>query len=122
VRKAFVIALAQISVASDPRAQSRGWKLFFLILRMILHIPSRAARIPKEVLQQRADDFARGKWRELMGDSARIEATAPGPTTPGPDDRDKLAERAVRLARLGEISAARQALVAEPLAPAPLTP
>jgi hypothetical protein len=109
-------------VASDPRAQSRGWKLLFLIPRMILHAPRRGARIPKEVLQQRADDFARGKWRELLGDSTRITATAPGPPTPGTDDQAKRAERAVRLARMGQISAPDRRWSRSPSPPAPLTP
>ena len=56
----------------------------------------------------RFDDFFHGRWQAL------VRASESGQTE---DDATKRADRAVRLARVGELSAARQALMADPLPP-----
>ena len=80
--------------------------------------------IPSWILLWRSGDIAqfffRGKW-ELLLNRARGEAAAiglPVGATPSPLSAAQRAERAVKLAHLGEFSSARQALLAEPSAPA----
>ena len=75
------------------------------------------ARIPKAVLLARFQAFSRGDWASLLQDAfsqPSPEAAAGHRVATSGDAR---ARRAVHLAHLGELSAARQALTADPLAP-----
>ena len=46
--------------------RTRGWKLFLLLPRMLLHRPPRGGNIPKRKLAQRFDDFSGGSWARLL--------------------------------------------------------
>ena len=66
---------------SDVLAQTRVWKLFFLIPRMFLFRPSRGGQVSKKVLMARVDLFNSGRWDELVEmsvtsslDAARAQA------------------------------------------------
>jgi len=73
--------------------------------------------VPKQQLLARFTAFFQGDWGSLLR-AAFDEAGAVGlHNAPHSDDIARRAERAAHLARLGELSAARQALIAEPLAP-----
>ena len=43
--------------SGDRNCEERGWKLFFLVPRMLLHRPRRGGLIPHRKLQERADKF-----------------------------------------------------------------
>ena len=95
----------------------RAWKLWFFLPRMLLHRPAGGAHIPKAVFLARFQAFSRGDWASLLQDAISQpwpEAAAGHRVATSGDAR---ARRAVHLAHLGELSAARQALTADPLAP-----
>ena len=114
LRTAFRAGLQLIADRESPVQELRGWKLFCLAPRMLLHRSGGDSLIPPAELDRRCDLFARGAWPELL--SAGSAASRPRSAAP----RDDLAARAARataLVHIGELSAAGRALVAEPLAP-----
>ena len=100
--------------------QERGWKLFLLLPRMLLHRGPRGCGIPRTKLLERFEMFVRGQWDNLLeasrvcGDKA---AVARRRRTRRGDDINKRVDRAEALVRLGELSSARQALEVAQLAP-----
>ena len=123
LRRALHFSLDQIvqTTAADTAQQDRAWKLWMFLPRMLLHKPPGSAKIPKPELLSRFTAFFQGQWAELMQRSrdnrpqSQQPPAAPQPTRePAADQR---AHRAVQLTRLGELPRARQALMADPLAP-----
>ena len=98
---------------------ARSWKLWLFLPRMLLFRPAGTDRVPKPVILARLAAFFRGDWEPLL--RAAIAGTSaparPTTNTTDTDDLPRRLERATRLAHLGELSAARQALTSEPLAP-----
>ena len=82
---------------------------------MLLHRPAAAARVAKPELRARFDKFFRGDWLALLQEAEASSTPRPHPVDE--PDVDARTSRAVHLAHLGELSAARQALLASPLAP-----
>ncbi|CAE7191617.1 unnamed protein product, partial [Symbiodinium sp. CCMP2456] len=111
--------LALDLIRSSARAPAgpdlvRAWKLWFLLPRMPLHS---GARDPKPVLLARYQAFSRGDWASLLQEAlSQPSPQGASGRRPAASD-DARARRAVHLAHLGELSAARQALTADPLAP-----
>ena len=104
----------------DVLAQTRAWKLFFL-MRMFLFRPSRGGQVSKKVLMARADLFNSGRWDELVEmsvtsslDAARAQARRRRGASE--DNVEKRARRAFHMIQLGEVSAGRQALEGASLA------
>ena len=63
------LALEEIelgSAAGDERRMCRGWKLFLILPRMLLHRPARGGLVPKSRLLARITSFAREDWEELL--------------------------------------------------------
>ena len=60
-RNALRVALEEATSEQACR-QERGWKLFILLPRMLLHRQPRGGLIPKEKLVQRFEAFGRGEW------------------------------------------------------------
>ena len=95
--------------------------MFIFLPTMLLFKPPRGGKVSKNALLDRFTKFAQGQWLELLTQS--VEASAA--TTElrsrwrrtGMDSVEKRAERAEALICLGEISAARRALEASPVAP-----
>ena len=58
---------------TSPLIQARGWKLFFLMPRLILHTSSRKDRIAKSDLQNRIDKYNNKHWRELYEEITYFE-------------------------------------------------
>ena len=54
-------------MANDTVEEARSWKLFGLVPMMLLHRPKHTGSVGRDELAQRADDFARGKWTDLIG-------------------------------------------------------
>ena len=115
--QALYCALACITTCPDPLGvdAERAWKLWLLLPRMLLHRPGGATRVPKPALRARFQQFFRGEWPALL-EAAEVATPAQTPAAPPQPRQDARADRAVHLAHLGELSAARQALLAEPLA------
>ena len=99
----------------DEARQERGWKLFVLLPRMLLHRDPGGGLISKTKLRARFEAFSRGEWSQLLRASAQCdEKAAVGRRrrrrrTSG-DDVEQRAMRAEMLIQLGELSSARQAL------------
>ena len=115
LRQALYIALACINTCPDPLGvdAERAWKLWLLLPRMLLHWPGGATRVPKPALRARFQQFFRGEWPALL-EAAAAATNAQTSAAPPQPRQDARADRAVHLAHFGE-SAARQALLAEPL-------
>ena len=122
----FGLRFIRDATGPDPSAPSfgsenaaRAWKLWLFLPRMLLFRPAGTDRVPKPVILARFTAFFRGDWEPLL--SAAIAGTSaparPTTNTTDTDDLPRRLERATRLAHLGELSAARQALTSEPLAP-----
>ena len=87
---------------------------------MLLFRPNGTPRIDKPALLARVARFFRGDWASLLREACASGAPPPV-TCPARDDPEARADRAVRLVRVGEVSAARQALLSEPLVPGDAT-
>ena len=101
--------------------QERGWKLFLLIPRLLLHRPARGGLIPRRKLRERFEKFVQGHWVELqvafaaMEDAAQTRRSRVSRTRS--DTVGHRTARAESLAHLGHLSAARTALEGAPCAP-----
>ena len=121
-RNALKLAMEE-AIRRGVLHQERGWKLFLLIPRLLLHRPPRGGLVPKSKLVQRFDDFARGDWEKLFQSSDKCDEKASRAYTrkrrrqKPEDDITRRAARALALVQMGELSAGRQALEGADLAP-----
>ena len=104
----------------DEAKQERGWKLFLLLPRMLLQRPSRGGLVPKSKLQERLRRFAIGDWIGLLQEASMIVKCRKRPSNDFKDEVVLRAARAEKLAQFGELSAARQALEGDAVAPGTL--
>ena len=118
LRTAFRAGLQLVADETSAESTLRGWKLFYLAARMLLHRAPAEARIPTAELERRCELVRRGEWPCLL---AAAEAAL---RTPEADslrasraEVEARATRATALVHLGELSAAARALVSQPLAP-----
>ncbi|CAE7234973.1 unnamed protein product [Symbiodinium sp. CCMP2592] len=119
LRTAMRTGLELVSERTSPQQELRGWKLFLLAPRMLLHRAAGQTRIPPAELALRCEAFARGEWLTLLHAAARTaEAPHLAAARSAAQDVEARAHRAAALVHLGELSAAGRALTAEPLAPA----
>ena len=119
-RNVLRVALEEATSVQECR-QERGWKLFILLPRMLLHRQPRGGLIPKEKLVQRFEAFGRGEWATLIEANRRCDEEAAVSRRRrrrrGFDELERRATRAEMLVGLGELSSARQALEGADLAP-----
>ena len=105
------VALEEVSEAAGNLVQlERGWKLFLLLPRMLLHRPPRGGLISKSKLSERFDKFARGEWVQLIRASIQCdEQAAVGRRRKGrrANDLERRAIRALNFVQVGELSSAR---------------
>ena len=97
----------------DEVKQERGWKLFFLLPRMLLSRPCRGGLVPRKKLETRFQKFFAGDWLDLISDAESVSRQALSARVRKRRRRtrpDGNAARAESLAMMGELSAARQAL------------
>ena len=121
-RAAVRTSLQEIMSGWDHRdevKQERGWKLFFLLPRMLLSRPCRGGLVPRKKLETRFQKFFAGDWLDLIYDAESVSRQALSARVrkrrrPRPDG---IAARAEKLTMMGELSAARQALESAGLAP-----
>ena len=116
-RNSLRVALDEATVGSsveDLARQERGWKLFLLLPRMLLHRPPGGGLLSKEKLSDRFKMFSRGEWLQLLAASRACDEKAATARNRRrrrpPDDLERRAKRALQLVQMGELSSARQAL------------
>ena len=63
LRAALEEVLAGFTQRSDVR-MARGWKLFMLLPRMMLHKPPRGGGVPRKKLEERVQLFQNGQWSQ----------------------------------------------------------
>ena len=101
--------------------QERGWKLFLLLPRMLLHRSPRGGLIPRAKLLDRFEMFIRGRWTDLLTTSEeccpQAAASRRRRTRRVEDEMKRRVDRADALVHMGELSSARQALEGATLAP-----
>ena len=100
---------------NDDARNSRAWKLFMLLPRMLLSRPPRGGQVPKKQLEERFSMFSAGQWAELIRASLALSATGSQAAIRrrrrrNHDDVHKRADRALQLVQMGELSAGRLAL------------
>ena len=119
--KLAFVEVAAGSAANDRLRQERGWKLFLILPRMLLHRPLRGGLLGKEKLLARVEKFAAGQWTDLLSVSDFCsEQAAVVSRRLGRRQEfgfDKRVSRALHLVQLGELSSGRQALEGADLAP-----
>ena len=112
IRQAMTMSLTSIIQADTHEQKIRAWKLWMLLPRMLMHRPPNTRQLSKEEWRIRIAHFQAGRWTHLLD---AVERTTP--TQPGTNTLEQRARRARHLVHQGELSAARQALTAGPLAP-----
>ena len=119
VRQALTFALSAIFDAGvNEDASMRAWKLWFLLPRLLLHRSPGVKKLPKQDWVARIAAFNEGRWLELLRKARQVQPPSHDPSLDTFEARaDRSRQRARHLVHLGELSAARQALVASPLAP-----
>ena len=121
LRQSFTVALRERYRArqvEDTHAEERAWKLFGLIPIMLMHRPRGTGAVGRDELTQRADDFARGQWTELLQNVSQT-TVQPRPVT-GQNAMDEAVHRgraAMNRVQRGQVSRARQELTGADLAP-----
>ena len=115
-RIVWKLALEEVaggSTTNDRLRQERGWKLFFVLPRMLLHRPPRGGLLGKEKLLARFEKFSAGQWTELLRASHSCsEQAAVASRRRGRRQEsglDKRVSRALHLVQLGELFSGRQA-------------
>ena len=117
VRQALTTALDYILASPSPEMTRRAWKLWLLLARMLLHRQPGTRTLPKADWRARLEAFQRGEWTNLLAHTASQPQQSNQPSqAPAPTPQHR-GQRARHLVQLGELSAARQALTAGPLAP-----
>ena len=117
IRSALRLALREITESQEDHARStRGWKLLMLLPRMLLFRLPRGGNVSKQKLNQRFDDFARGRWASLLEASrSSVEAASTAQHRrrrrhgAQPNDVEKRSAKALMMVQMCELSSARQA-------------
>ena len=122
-RTAMRVALEEIREGGrrdDVTRQERGWKLFLLLPRMLLHRSPRGGLIPRAKLLDRFEMFIRGRWIDILTASEeccrQAVASRRRRTRRVEDEMKRRVDRADVLVHMGELSSARQALEGASLA------
>ena len=82
VRQALSYALGNINTASSEQGQSRAWKLWLLLPRMLLQRPPGVRMLSKDDWRTRIEHFQQGQWIYLL--ARRITRPKPSPPTARP--------------------------------------
>ena len=109
-RIALKLALEEVaarSAANDRLRQERGWKLFLVLPRMLLHHPPRGGLLGKEKLLAQFEKFAAGQWTDLLrasdlcSEQAAVASRRKGRRQES--GLDKRVSRALHLVQLGAL-------------------
>ena len=74
-RNALRLAMEEAVRAGEVH-QNRGWKLFLLLPRLLLHRPPRGGKVHRSKWVERFDDFARGSWSKMLEASVKCDEDA----------------------------------------------
>ena len=123
IRAALEEVISGHEMHSEVR-MGRGWKIAHVAPKDDV-VPSSSwrGRIPRKKLGGRFRRFEEGEWMQLLSEGQEHTTTSHGLSVRRkhhPDDVRDRASRALRLAQLGELSAARQTSEGEQLAPGDL--
>ena len=123
IRQAYTFSLRALRDAhsrAGEAQQTRAWKLFLLVPRLLLFRVRVTGSTGREALLQRVRGFLAGRWTALLA-AARDAADhlGPAPTAHADDDAASLRRREAACAhvRRGEVSRGRTVLTAAALAP-----
>ena len=96
----------------------RAWKLFGLMPSMLLRTTQHKGSEGRRILEQRFDDFQKGNWTFLIEQSEQEVVSKRSVQNKSKDDESKRrGQSAQQFVQMGEVSRARQSLVAAKLAP-----
>ena len=116
-RTAMRVALEEIRKRwrrDDMTRQERGWKLFLLLPRMLLHRSPRSRLTPRAKLLDRFEMFIKGRWIDFLTASdeccRQVAASRRRRTRRVEDEMERRVDRVDALVHMGELSSARQAL------------
>ena len=87
-RRALRVALEEIlkgARTNDTVTEERGWKLFLMLPRMLLHRPGRGEMVSKPKLVARFEMFVRGEWQALIEAGAGLCIQGSKPPSPAGD-------------------------------------
>ena len=117
-RVALRLALEEISMGfaqNDWLRQVRGWKLFLVLPRLLLHRPPRG-KVGREKVS-RFLKFSAGQWADLFRASQECSEQAATISRRARRRGGQRVARAMQLVQLGELSGGRLALEGADLAP-----
>ena len=120
LRHSFRTALEErcrAALEGDVVAEARAWKLFAVVPIMLLSRPRGIGRIGRDELASRADQFARGEWRELINMAVQNVSTFPNSKREASSEAERRGLAAQEKVKRGQVSRARQALVGAALSP-----
>ena len=108
--------------AHDVLRQTRGWKLFHMLPRMLLRRPPRGRAVSREKVFDRFSRFSQGEWLGLIEEGRVLSEQSASASRRQRrrqqlNDVERRAIRAQHLVLLEELSSARQALEGADLAP-----
>ena len=111
---ALRVAMQEIRVGraeNNELRRIRGWKLFFMLPRMLLQKPGKGGLVPKSKLRERFVQFADDRWMDLIVSSREAAVAASNAkarrTRRCTDSLERRAERARAMAALGDFSPSR---------------
>ena len=112
LRRAYVIALQEYRASRS----AASWTLFELIPRMLLRPTAAKGQQGRKELEHRMDRFLRGEWTGLLADARDSTRGAGGPPA-STGEVERRRQTACDWIRMGQVSRARQSLMAPALAP-----
>ena len=88
---------------NDNHRDTRAWRLFLLLPRMLLSRPHRGGRVPRKQLQERFQKFSAGQWAELIeaSGSMSMRGSQAAVRTRRRDQGDTVSKRADRALEVG---------------------
>ena len=103
------------AMVGDVQRETRAWKLFTLLLFMLLRRVPEQSHVSKDELHARLNKFGDGQWVELK-DEAHRSTTVFVTRSPSVDSTERRAEAAEQKVMLGEVSRVHQCFTGAALA------
>ena len=105
-------------LAGDVLCQTRAWKLFCLVPKMLLHRPRNTGSLGRDELAQRVVKFQRDQWAQLIREANEC-SSLPSLVPPRTPEEEAIRRGLIAQSRVQreQVSRARQALIGASLAP-----
>ena len=120
LRFGFGVALQErlrAKIHEDVVGEASAWKLFGLVPLLLQHKPKHAGAVGRDELAKRADDFAQGRWLNLLSAAREQESAVPQSRGVTGDEQSRRGAAAQQRVERGQISRARHELTGAPWAP-----